>query len=162
MVNYVEIDADGWRFQPRVAAVCVWRDHLLLQRALDGTFWVLPGGRLLPLEPTTDALIRTMRWEIQQEVTVQRLLWVMEYITRVGGRAVHELGFYYAIDLPETSPFFDLGRDHAGVERGQDLLLRWFRIAGLPDVPVFPEFLRTALGQTPDSPQHIVRADIAD
>jgi hypothetical protein len=27
MVNYVEIDTDSWRFQPRVAAVCVWQDH---------------------------------------------------------------------------------------------------------------------------------------
>ena len=162
MVNYLEIDADGWRFQARVAAVCVWRDHLLLQAARDGDFWVLPGGRLLPLEPTAAALIRTMRWEIAQEVTVQRLLWVMEYVTRMAGRAVHEFGFYYAIDLPENSPFLDLTRDHAGVERGQDLILRWFPIDGLPGLPVFPEFLRTAVGQMPDSPQHIVRADITD
>jgi hypothetical protein len=28
-VNYVEIDSEDWRFQPRVAAVCVWRDHVL-------------------------------------------------------------------------------------------------------------------------------------
>ena len=54
--KYVEIHGDGWRFQPRVAAVCVWQDHVLLQGALDGPFWVLPGGRLLPLELTADAL----------------------------------------------------------------------------------------------------------
>jgi ADP-ribose pyrophosphatase YjhB (NUDIX family) len=162
VVNYVEIDSDGWRFQPRVAALCVWRDHLLLQGALDGDFWVLPGGRLLPLEPTSDALIRTMRWEIAQDVTVRRLVWVMEYITKMAGRAVHELGFYYAIDLPDDSRFLDLTRDHAGVERGQDLVLRWFPIGDLPGLPVFPEFLRTAVGQMPDSPQHIVRVDVTD
>ena len=98
MSNYVEIDADAWRFQPRVAAVCVWQDHVLLQEALDGEFWVLPGGRLQPLELTADALIRTMRWEIGQEVTVGRLLWVMEYIAPIAGRPVHELGFYYALE----------------------------------------------------------------
>ncbi len=160
MVNYVEIDADGWRFQPRVAAVCVRQDHLLLQQALDGAFWVLPGGRLLPLELTADALVRTMRWEIGQEVTVQRLLWVMEYVTPVAGRPVHELGFYYAIDMPENSRFLDLTHDHAGVERGHDLLLRWFRVDALPDLPLFPDFLRTAVRRVPDSPQHIVRVDI--
>src|SRR5215210_4968253 len=58
MVTYVEIETDDWRFQPRVAAVCVWRDHVLLQAALDGHFWVLPGGRILPLEPTAVALAR--------------------------------------------------------------------------------------------------------
>jgi ADP-ribose pyrophosphatase YjhB (NUDIX family) len=158
--TYVEIHADGWRFQPRVAAVCVWQGHVLLQGALDGAFWVLPGGRLLPLELTASALVRTMRWEIGQEVTVQRLLWVMEYVTPMGVQPVHELGFYYATDLPDNSPFFDLGRDHAGVERGHDLVLRWFPVDALPDVALFPEFLRTAMQQIPDSPQHIVRADI--
>lgn len=162
MVTYVEIKADGWRFQPRVAAVCLRRGHVLLQRALDGDFWVLPGGRLLPLESTADALIRTMRWEIGQDVTVQRLLWVMEYVTRMAGRAVHELGFYHAIDLPEHSPFLDLTRDHAGVERGHDLVLRWFPVAALPNVELVPEFLRTALRQVPGSPQHIVRVDATD
>ncbi len=161
-MTYIEIDGDDWRFQPRVAAVCVWRDHVLLQAALDGAFWVLPGGRVQPLELTADALIRTMRWEISQEVTVQRLLWVMECVTRIAGRAVHELGFYYAVDLPENSPFLDLARDHAGVERGQALLLRWFPIGDLPGLPVFPEFLRTAVAQMPDSLQHIVRVDIAN
>jgi ADP-ribose pyrophosphatase YjhB (NUDIX family) len=157
--KYVEIRGGGWHFQPRVAAVCVWQDHVLLQRALDGAFWVLPGGRLLPLELTADALARTMRCEIEQEVTVRRLLWVMEYITPMRGRRVHELGFYYAIDLPENSPFLDLTRDHAGVERGHDLVLRWFPVDALPDLPLFPDFLRIAVRQLPDSPQHIVRVE---
>lgn len=157
---YVEIHADGWRFQPRVAAVFVWQGHVLLQGALDGEFWVLPGGRLLPLELTADALVRTMRWEIGEKVAVQRLLWVMEYVTPMGGQPVHELGFYYAADLPVNSPFLDLTRDHAGVERGHDLVLRWFPVDALPDAELFPEFLRTALQQIPESPQHMVRADI--
>jgi ADP-ribose pyrophosphatase YjhB (NUDIX family) len=160
VVTYIENDGDGWRFQLRVAAVCIWREHVLLQAALDGAFWVLPGGRLLPLEPTAEALVRTMRWEIAQEVTILRLLWVMEYVTEMAGRAVHELGFYYAIDLPENSPFLDLTRDHAGVERGHDLVLRWFPVRDLEDLPLVPEFLRTAVCRLPDRPQHIVRVDL--
>jgi 8-oxo-dGTP pyrophosphatase MutT (NUDIX family) len=81
--EYLEIDTDRWRFQPRVAAVCVWRDHVLVQRAIDGEFWVLPGGRVLPFEATPQALRRTLRWEIGQDVTVHGLLWVMEYATTV-------------------------------------------------------------------------------
>ena len=53
---YVEIHADEWRFQPRVAAVFVWQGHVLLQGSLDSAFWVLPGGRLLPLSS------QRMRW----------------------------------------------------------------------------------------------------
>ncbi len=54
---------------------------------------------------------------------------------------------------PLTSPV-------SGVERGHDLLLRWFPVDALPDVQLFPEFLRTAVGQLPNSPQHVVRVDI--
>ena len=39
-------------------------------------------------------------------------------------------------------------------------LLRWFPIDELPGLTVFPEFLRTAVRQLPDSPQHIVQVDI--
>ena len=120
---YVEIETDIWCFQVRVAAVVVRDGHVLLQHALDGDFWVLPGGRILPLETTTDALVRTMRWETGQDVSVCRLLWVMEYATPIDGRPVHELGFIYLTDLPDDSPMLDRDRDRAGIERGRDLLL---------------------------------------
>jgi hypothetical protein len=42
------------------------------------------------------------------------------------------------------------------VERGYDLVLRWFQIDDLPDVPLVPDFLRAAIRHLPDSPQHIV------
>lgn len=83
------------------------------------------------------------------------LLWVMEYPTARDGRPFHELGFYYATDLPESSTCFDLTRDHAAVERGHDLVLRWFPIDDLPDLPLVPEFLCTAVRELPDSPQHV-------
>lgn len=142
-----------------MAAVCIWRNHVLLQRSFDGAFWVLPGGRLLPLEPTADALVRTLRGEIGQEIAVQRILWVMEYVAPMGGQPVHELGFYYLVDLPQDSRFRDLQRDHAGVERGHPLVLRWFPVDTLPDLPLFPEFLRTAVQHLPSSPEHIVHVD---
>lgn len=68
----------------------------------------------------------------------------------------------YAIDLPEHSSLLDLTRDHAGVERGHDLVLRWLPVDALPNVELVPDFLRTALRQVPDSPQHIVRVDATD
>jgi len=76
------------------------------------------------------------------------------------GEALHELGFYYAIDLPETSPLLDLTRDHVGMERGRELVLRWFPVDAVADLPLVPEFLRTALRRVPDSPQHIVGVDL--
>ncbi len=78
----------------------------------------------------------------------------------MAGRPVHELGFYDAVELPEASPFLDTARDHAGVERGHDLLLRWFPIDHLPDVALYPEFLRRSVRRLPDGPRHIVRVEV--
>jgi hypothetical protein len=46
------------------------------------------------------------------------------------------------------------------VERGHDLVLRWFPIDALPDVPLVPDFLRTAIRQLPETTQHIVEMSI--
>lgn len=46
------------------------------------------------------------------------------------------------------------------MERGHALILRWFPVDALGDVPLFPDFLRTAMREMPGSPQHIVRVDI--
>ncbi len=70
------------------------------------------------------------------------------------------MGFYYAIALAETSPFLDLSHDQGGVERGRRLLLRWFPVEVAPDLPLVPDFLRTALGKVPNSPQPFVLVDI--
>ena len=159
MTTYLEIEGDGWRFQPRVAAVIVEQGHVLLQRAIDGDFWVLPGGRLLPLETTEEALVRTMRWELGEQVSVRQLLWLMEYVAVIGGMPTHQHGFYYAVDLAAGSPFLDLRRDHAGEERGHALTLRWFPIDALADVALLPAFLRTALSELPADPQHLVEVE---
>ena len=154
--RYIEIDQDGSRFQLRVAAVFVRDRHVLLQHALDGPFWVLPGGRILPFESTADAIVRTMRDELGQDITALRPLWVMEYRTRIAGEPFHEIGFYYETGLPEGSPLEDLTIDHEGVERGHDLTLHWFAMDGLSDVPLEPAFFRTALHDLPDGIQHVV------
>jgi 8-oxo-dGTP pyrophosphatase MutT (NUDIX family) len=156
VTGYLGIVADGWRFQPRVAAVFLAGEHVLLQRATDGPFWVFPGGRVHPLERTSDALVRTMRGEIGQDVTVRQLHWVMEYLTGTNDGRLHELGFYYAVDLPEGSPFLDLAATHSGTERGHELTLRWFPIDALEDVPLLPSFFRTALRQPPEDIRHVV------
>ncbi len=110
---------------------------------------MLPGGRLQPLELTADALIRTMRWEIGQEVTVGRLNLCGDgvRIAAIAGRPVHELGFYYALALPEWRPV------RSAVSRVS--MPAWnavtssacvgSRIDALPERALVPDFVRTAV-----------------
>jgi hypothetical protein len=58
-------------------------------------------------------------------------------------------------------PLLAKDREHEGRE-GDDLRLifRWFPVAELTQVPLYPTFLRDALADLPASPCHIVHRDL--
>jgi hypothetical protein len=93
---------------------------------------------------------------LREAITIERLLWTTEYITTIAGRYAHQIGFYYLVILPDGNPYLDLARDHAGVERGHPLTLRWFPLTGVSNLMLYPDFLRTGLQHIPDTPQHLI------
>jgi hypothetical protein len=72
------------------------------------------------------------------------------------------------IDLGLDFPHTDKAQPFYGHEDGPDgkanltLIFRWFPIAQLEDVTLFPTFLRTALKHPPEHTQHIVHHDVDD
>ena len=143
----VSFAADGERFTLRVAGVCLLHGHVLLHRAVEETFWVLPGGRVHHGEATADAIARELREEIPVPTTVERLLWVAENFFVFLGERFHEIGFYYLYSLPSDSPWCRTDRDLAGREGEIDLVFRWFPVRAVADAPLYPAFLRHRLAQ---------------
>src|SRR5690606_33744841 len=92
-------------FQMRVAGLGFCDGHLLVHRAVHETFWTLPGGRAEFGEDSAQTLRREMMEELGVEVTVGRLLWVVENFFSYEGSDWHELGFYYLMELPGQFPF---------------------------------------------------------
>jgi ADP-ribose pyrophosphatase YjhB (NUDIX family) len=152
----VSFGIDGARFNLRVGGVCLDDGHVLLHRDPFEEYWVLPGGRVHHGEAAAEAVVREVREELGIEVDVGRLLWIAESFFRFGDERWHEIGFYYEFALPTGSPLWAKERDHRGSEGPHELVYRWFRVADLPRLPLYPEFLRTALADPPVVTGHVV------
>lgn len=72
---------------------------------------------------------------------MERLLWVVEnfFVLDVPH---HELGLYYLVSLPPESGLLDVSATFAGQEEYVPLFFRWFPVADLAELPLYPVFLR--------------------
>ena len=147
------------RFTNRVAGVAVENGRVLLHRAETDNFWVLPGGRAELMETAADTLRREMREELEINVEVVRLLWLVENFFHYEGMDHHEIGLYFLMQTPETWPF----HDHVGPFRGYEgtipLVFQWFPLVEAAALKVYPNFLPSGLQQLPVGVQHIVHRD---
>lgn len=161
----ITFDRDAFRFTYRVAGVCIHDGYVLLHRAETDDFWALPGGRCELGEASDEALRREMMEELGVAVTVGRLLWVVENFFMHHGTENHELGLYYATDLPTGHPYHDTMQTFHGIEEHPAheqipaLIYQWFPIALVPNMIVFPVFLRAAFHDLPTTTQHIVNRE---
>lgn len=149
-------------FNYRVAGVCLHAGHVLLHRAEDDDFWALPGGRPEFGEPSDAALVREMREEIEVEVTIERFLWLLENFYEYRGQQKHELCCYYVMALPPGSPLLDVSREFSGFEPTVRLIYRWFPLAALDAVTLYPTFLKAGLRALPAHPARVVQVDEKD
>lgn len=155
----IVLDAGHARFNYRVAGVCVHEGHVLLHCWEPCGFWALPGGRPEMLETSSEALLREMEEEMELRVEVRRLLWIVENFFEHEGQQFHELGFYYLMSLPEHCENLDVHKEFMGLDGTVPITFRWFPFDQLPDLPLYPTFLRTALADLPVSPFHLVHTD---
>jgi ADP-ribose pyrophosphatase YjhB (NUDIX family) len=155
-------DRGKQRFCYRVAAVIIDGGRVLLQAVQEGPtfeapFLCLPGGRVEHGETAEDCVLREMREELEEEVRVERLLWVNENFFDHEGMSWHEIGLYYLVSLGEDSRFLGDG-PHWGVEPeiGIKFRLEWHDVDKLDRVRLLPSFLRERLRSLPGRIEHVV------
>ena len=153
-------EKDQAHFNYRVAGVAIHDGHILLDRNSRNSYWVLPGGHPELMEPMTDALRRELQEEINTDVKVTRLLWIIENFFH-RNRDIHELSFYFMVELDPNSPLLKSTGPFYGKEHDHTLTYQWHPIdeKGLKALPLYPSYLAEALVNLPSMPQHIVFRD---
>jgi ADP-ribose pyrophosphatase YjhB (NUDIX family) len=134
-------------------------ERVLIHRAPAEPFWTLPGGRVELMESAADALKREMQEELSVEITIERLLWVVENFFEYNSRHWHEITFYFLFTSSPACPLYALHEPFAGYEEGSELIYLWHDLATISQVNLLPSFLRTSLTSLPPSVEHIVHID---
>ncbi len=158
MITFEEL---GTRFTFRVAGIVMHHERVLFQYAnVPEPFWFLPGGRAELGETAEQALQREIQEELGTQAHIVRLLHVVENLFTNEDGSHHEIGFHFLLTLPEeASDLYQQNGRFIWAKGEEHLQWAWLPIEQLPDLPVYPVFLRTALVTLPDHPIHIVAKD---
>ena len=156
----ITFDDGVGRFNYRIAGVAIQDGVVLLHRAERDPFWTLPGGRAEHGETAEQTIKREMREELDADVDVVRLLWLVENFFEHEGLRYHEIALYFLIQFPENS----LPRTSAAFDRvvnGTLFTFQWHPVQAdrLTQLPVYPRFLSQALTRLPPSVVHIVERE---
>jgi len=166
-VGVLVFDRGETRFCYRVAAVIADRGRVLIQLVEEGPesgetpFYCLPGGRVEHGETALECISREMLEELEEDVRVERPLWLVENFFEHVGMTWHEIGLYFLVSLPEGSRFLASDGPHWGVEPeiGIKFPLEWHDVEKLDGVRLFPSFLRERLKSLPERMEQVVHRD---
>lgn len=151
---------DDKRFNLRIAGVAIEGGRVLLHQFEGDDFWALPGGRGELLETAHETLRREMQEELGIEVTIVRLLWMVENFFEYQGLHFHEIGLYFLMQAPPDWPLRTFRSSFSGYEGHLRLTFRWFPLEEVERIVLLPSFLTSALRNLPDNMQHIVHFDM--
>jgi len=149
-------------FNYRVVGVAINDDQVFLHQAEGDDFWVLPGGRVEFGETAEQTLTREMQEELDVEVEIVRLLWVVENFFVYANKRYHEIALYFLMRLPASCKYLLESGPFESEDTGTPLTFRWFpkRTEVLAALPLHPTFLCTGLLELPESAQHVVQNDL--
>ncbi|MDO1582054.1 NUDIX hydrolase [Rhizobium oryzicola] len=145
----------------RIAGLGFRDGHVLVHRATHEDFWTFPGGGAEIGETSEDTLFREMIEEIETEVKVVRLLWVVENFFKHEARDWHELGMYYLMEIPESFPFASEEIIHRIQDGDNELEFKWVPATteALTKLDIPPYFIAAEIENLPETPKHLVWHD---
>lgn len=159
--THISLKAGGRRFNYRIAGLGFRDGHVLVHRAVHEPFWTFPGGRAEIGETSEETLKREMVEELGVEVTVHRLLWIVENFFRFEKRDWHELGFYYLMEIPPEFPFKPGEIIHRVEDGDNHLEFKWVPATrkALIELDIPPYFIADEIEALPVAARHLVWRD---
>lgn len=123
----LSFDLPDGRFQMRAVAIIRRNDHVLIHRATHEKYWSLPGGRVEFGETAAETLEREIVEELGCRSSLGSLRFLVENYFVYDAQAVHEIGWYFDVDLIDEFPFATDAICHRVIDGVSDLEFRWVR-----------------------------------
>jgi ADP-ribose pyrophosphatase YjhB (NUDIX family) len=156
--NMVQFDKNDIRFLLCARGIVIHQERVLLFNVIGWDWWALPGGRAEMSENSEATLRREMKEELNTDIDIKKLVWVVENFFGDESTTYHEIGMYYLISLPADSSL--LGSEEYRSKDGPvTLRFRWFPLTTLEHLNLYPVFLRKELLHIPEHIEHIVWND---
>ncbi|MHA1124730.1 MAG: NUDIX hydrolase [Candidatus Heimdallarchaeota archaeon] len=141
----------------RVAGIMVKEGKVLLQSDEYNDFWTTPGGAIKMFESSEEALKREFHEELKADITVERLLYIVENSFEFEGQLYHGLELYFLISPNNSEEIFNQ-EEFIGIENdfyyekyGEfKLTFRWFPVTDINNIDIKPVILKKALSSIPD------------
>ncbi len=152
-------------FTYRVAGVAIYNNKVLLHRAEIDDFWALPGGSCEFGEESQNALKREISEEINANIEVGPLIWVVENFFEMHEAKWHEVGFYYRFDFTENSKRLYEQQSFMGLESYYDnrkdykLYFEWVALEDLNSRTIKPQFLTDKLLNISNNIEVVINRD---
>lgn len=146
------------RFNHRVAAIVRRQGHVLVCREDADDYVMFPGGRIEMGESSQVALHRELIEELGVAGRIGPLLVAAESFFERPGEAVHEVGLYYAVELPENFPFSTGAPCLVRYDEGLELKFIWvpMTVEALTAINLRPPFMRARLAGALEGFSHVI------
>lgn len=148
--------AEG-HFNLRVAGVFIRQNRLLLAKDRDEGYFFLPGGRVKLNETSEEAIRREMIEELDTEIIIHRLLWVVENIfsREETGEQYHEVGLYYLLSPAHEQELCD--DDIFETREGEYVNnFEWLTLDRVKKASVYRTFIPKRIDHLPENVEHIL------
>ena len=139
----------------RVAGVLIRNGKLLVQKERNGNEYALPGGHVQIGEVMTDSLTREFMEEMSAEIVCKKLLWTEECFWENGGRKVHNISFYYLVEICQDADIPDNG-EWTAQKDNSNVLMGWVPIERLEQLTIYPEFIKHVIHQLHAPAAHFI------
>ena len=111
----ISFNRNDRKFNFRVAGIAIASNQVLLHRLERDDFWTFPGGRVELGETSQKALVRELKEELNADIEILRLLWLVENFFEYNHQQFHEIAFYYLMQFPARSHYLNRKESSHGV-----------------------------------------------
>lgn len=139
----------------RTVGVLIQNNKILVQRDFDGNEFALPGGHVKIGETLEAGLLREYKEETGADIKCNRLLWSEECFWKQNGKNVHNIAFYYLIELCSSSVIPDNGK-FVSHKDNCNVVIGWLPIKDIHNVTIYPTFLKDEISNLSNLPKHFV------